>query len=71
MELYYLLFMYFWTVEVNFVSLLIESNELLKGKVREALWCMLFADDKVIIGEKVEEVNEMLSIIRGPREQRL
>ena len=32
----------------------------LSGVIKEVPWCMLFADDMVIIGETVEEVQETL-----------
>lgn len=35
-------------------------DELLKGNVREVPWCMLFADDMILIGETLEEVKERL-----------
>ena len=39
-------------------------DELLKGVVWEVSWCMLFADDMVLIGESVEEVESMLEQVR-------
>lgn len=45
-------------------------DEVLKGVIKEAPWCMLFADDIVIIGETVEEVSEMVERIRAALEQK-
>ena len=43
-------------------------DELLKGVIKEAPWCMLFADDMVIIGETVDEVNAVLEKVRDALE---
>jgi len=45
-------------------------DELLKGVIKEVPWCMLFADDMVIIGDTVEEVNEMLEKVREALESK-
>ena len=39
-------------------------DEVLRGVIKEAPWCMLFADDMVIVGETIEEVKEMLEKVR-------
>src|SRR5215468_1049960 len=39
-------------------------DEILKGVVREVPWCMLFADDMVIIADTAEEANVMLEKVR-------
>ena len=39
-------------------------DEILKGVVREVLWCMLFADDMVVIADTAEEANVMLEKVR-------
>ena len=39
-------------------------DELLKGVIKEALWCMLFADDMLIVGETVDEVSGILEKVR-------
>lgn len=45
-------------------------DELLKGVVKEAPWCMLFADDMGLIGDNAEEVQEMLEKVREALESR-
>ena len=45
-------------------------DELLRGKIKEAPWCMLFADDMVIVGETVEEVEDILEKIREALENK-
>ena len=39
-------------------------DELLKGVVEEVPWCMLFADDMVLIAETEQEVQSMLEHIK-------
>ena len=39
-------------------------DELLKGVVQEVPWCMLFADDMVLIAETEQEVERMLEQVR-------
>ena len=45
-------------------------DELLKGVVKEAPSCMLFADDMGLIGDTVEEVQEMLEKVREALESK-
>ena len=45
-------------------------DELLKGNVSEVPWCMLFADDMILIGETVEEVQEKLERVVNVLESR-
>ena len=45
-------------------------DELFKGVVKEAPWCMLFADDMGLIGDTAGEVQEMLEKVREALESR-
>ena len=45
-------------------------DELLKGVVKEAPWCMLFADDMGLIGDTAEEVQDMLEKVREALESK-
>src|SRR5215469_13971719 len=39
-------------------------DEILKGVIKEVPWCMLFADDMVVVANSAEEVNGMLEKVR-------
>jgi hypothetical protein len=45
-------------------------DELLRGEIKEAPWCMLFADDMVLIGESEGEVEAMLAKVRAALEDK-
>lgn len=45
-------------------------DELVRGNCREAPWCVLFADDMVLVGDTVEEVQGMLEKVREALEGR-
>ena len=45
-------------------------DELLKGAIQEVPWCMLFADDMVLIAESEQEVELMLEKVRMALENR-
>ena len=43
-------------------------DELLKGNVKDVPWCMLFADDMILMGDTVEEVQLMLERVTNALE---
>ena len=45
-------------------------DEILKRRVKEVPWCLLFADDMVLIADSVEKVNDMLEKVRGGLEEK-
>ena len=45
-------------------------DEILKGAIKDVPWCILFADDMVVIADTAEEVNEMLEKVREALEEK-